>query len=551
MNLVFRKSRVWPAMGMAVLLGLSSALGQEPDAAPEPTTPAAPEQAPAPPPEKQYLDEIVSVGGDAVVHANQQANGVVVVRGSATIEGDVDGDVVVVLGKLTVTGRVRGDVVVVMGEADINGRVSRDLALIVSRAGLGPAADLRGEVLAVGHAPEIHSAARLRHHPQIISLGALANYMDRGKDYLFQGVFLLRPFPPRLPWVWFFAGAFLVFHLAVAAIFAQPLRTCVDILRHQPARSFLIGLLACVLVAPLSLLLSFTVVATPLIWMAFAALCVFGRVAVYAATGNALGRAGNVTVIQHPVPAVLIGSILFYVSYMVPLIGFLVYWLVLPWGVGAALIQLFDALSRERKPTITRGITPPPSYGGLAAATSLTSGGPGPATHAIVSDPGSATTSAPPLETPYQPATPLPPPPIPVPPIVPLTGVELAAARRVGFWPRLAAALIDIVVISFVTAVLSSRIEVLWFLLAFYHFAMWTWKGTTLGGAILGLRLIRLDGRRVDWQTAIVRVLGCIVSLLPLGLGFIWVAWDDQFQSWHDRIAGTTIVKTDRRQPLV
>jgi uncharacterized RDD family membrane protein YckC len=121
----------------------------------------------------------------------------------------------------------------------------------------------------------------------------------------------------------------------------------------------------------------------------------------------------------------------------------------------------------------------------------------------------------------------------------------------VGFWPRLAATLIDLIVIGFVNALTFETLKSFWLLVGVYHLLMWSWKGTTLGGAILGLRLIRLDGRTLDWQTAAVRVLGSLVSLLPLGLGFFWVAWDDQYQSWHDRIAGTTIVKTDRRMALV
>jgi uncharacterized RDD family membrane protein YckC len=111
--------------------------------------------------------------------------------------------------------------------------------------------------------------------------------------------------------------------------------------------------------------------------------------------------------------------------------------------------------------------------------------------------------------------------------------------------------LIDVIAIAFVNAMTFQTGRAFWFLLAAYHVGMWVWKGTTLGGSVLGIRLVRLDGRAVDWQTALYRVLGAVVSLLPLGLGFIWVAWDAETQSWHDRIAGTTVVKPDRQAPLV
>jgi len=124
-------------------------------------------------------------------------------------------------------------------------------------------------------------------------------------------------------------------------------------------------------------------------------------------------------------------------------------------------------------------------------------------------------------------------------------------APRVGFLPRFGAALIDIVVVAFVNGFTFGEVKSFWVLLAVYHLVLWAWKGSTLGGSILGLRLIRLDGRPVDWATAAVRVLGSIVSLIPFGLGFFWASWDDHAQSWHDRIAGTTIVKADRQAALV
>ncbi|MBL9135530.1 MAG: RDD family protein [Verrucomicrobiales bacterium] len=548
--------------GLCLVVGLmSTAVWAQPAVEeadpPEPKAAETASAAEAEPRERQRLDQIVAVGGDAMVSINQVAEGVVVVRGSAKIEGDVDGDVVVVLGKVTVTGKVRGDVVVVMGEALINGEVTGELAAILTRAKLGPLARIRGHTAAIGMPPEIDPAAQVRGTPEIVSLGPIMQYLEWAKDYLFQGVFYLRPFPPRLGWVWVLAGIFLAFHLALAVIFGGALRGCMDTLRDQPARSFLIGLLACVLVGPISLLLSFTVVATPLLWLAFFAISVFGRVAVYAAAGAGAGRLTGNQALTHPVAALLVGSVLFYVSYMVPVLGLLTYWLVLPWGVGAVLIRMSEALRRERRSGSVGSVRPPLGPDPLASARDLAAGASGPATHAMVGglEPPLTTTSSEP-----PPAGAMPNPgsapggATAVPPIVPipaLSSVDLAASQRVAFWPRCGATLIDLLVVAFVNFITVRSGSGFWILLAIYHFGMWGWKGTTLGGTVLGLRLIRVDGRPLDWPTAGVRVLGSIVSMLPLGLGFFWVSWDDQFQSWHDRIAGTTIVKSDRRMALV
>lgn len=545
----------------------------------------------------QDINEVIAIGGDTVVRKDQMADEVVVVRGNALIEGEVDGDVVVVLGRVTVTGRVRGDVVVVLGEAEINGEITRDLSLILTRGRLGSEANVRGTLTAVGAAPEQAPGAVVRGRPEIVSLGPIMEYVEGAREYLFQGILMLRPFPPRLGWVWVAAGVFLLFHVVLALALAGPLRGCMDSLREQPARSFLVGLLACVLIGPISILLSFTVVATPLLWLAYWALCIFGRMAVYASAGAALGRASGAAALAQPVPALIAGSLLFYLSYMIPVVGFLAYWLVLPWGIGAVLIRLFEALRKERQVPPGSLTGTPAAYGPLAAASGLAAGTAGPVTQAMVgtasagtvsgnegvdagvpvaedragtgtvpgaamelggsgaggAGPGgdAAATGATPTDAgegsvPPQfgrPRTP--------PPMVALGADDLTMLPRVAFWPRFGASAIDLVVVGFLNAITFGEVRSFWLLLGLYHFVMWMWKGTTLGGSILGLRLIRLDGRRLDWQTCAVRLLGSVVSLLPLGLGFFWASWDEASQSWHDRIAGTTVVKADRRAALV
>ena len=88
-------------------------------------------------------------------------------------------------------------------------------------------------------------------------------------------------------------------------------------------------------------------------------------------------------------------------------------------------------------------------------------------------------------------------------------------------------------------------------ILASYGAVMWKLKGTTIGGIVCGLRVVRLDGRAIDWPTAIVRALGSFLSAAIAGLGFIWVVFDPDRQSWHDKIAGTVVVHAPRGTPLV
>jgi uncharacterized RDD family membrane protein YckC len=78
-----------------------------------------------------------------------------------------------------------------------------------------------------------------------------------------------------------------------------------------------------------------------------------------------------------------------------------------------------------------------------------------------------------------------------------------------------------------------------------------TWRGTTLGGMVLGLRVVRVDGRPIDRTVALVRAIAAILSGLCLGIGWFWACWDERRQTWHDRLAGTVVVRDDHIQPLV
>ena len=86
---------------------------------------------------------------------------------------------------------------------------------------------------------------------------------------------------------------------------------------------------------------------------------------------------------------------------------------------------------------------------------------------------------------------------------------------------------------------------------AAYHAVMWKLKGTTIGGVICHLKVVRLDDRPIDWGVAVVRALTAFLSFIVAGLGFIWVSFDEGKQSWHDKVAGTTIVRVPRGTPLI
>jgi uncharacterized RDD family membrane protein YckC len=126
-----------------------------------------------------------------------------------------------------------------------------------------------------------------------------------------------------------------------------------------------------------------------------------------------------------------------------------------------------------------------------------------------------------------------------------------AAMPRAGFWIRMAALLLDVLLVGIAMSLLHPFGNFHIRVLAIYGAVMWKLRGTTVGGIVCDLHVVRLDGRPLDWETAIVRALGCFLSLFVVFLGFIWIAFDHNNQAWHDKIAGTVVVRAKRGAPLL
>jgi uncharacterized RDD family membrane protein YckC len=75
-------------------------------------------------------------------------------------------------------------------------------------------------------------------------------------------------------------------------------------------------------------------------------------------------------------------------------------------------------------------------------------------------------------------------------------------------------------------------------------------EGATVSAIICQLRVTRIDGTRIGPAEALVRSLASIFSIGVLGIGCLWVLRDPEQQAWHDKIAGTFVVKVPRNWPL-
>ena len=68
-----------------------------------------------------------------------------------------------------------------------------------------------------------------------------------------------------------------------------------------------------------------------------------------------------------------------------------------------------------------------------------------------------------------------------------------------------------------------------------------------MGGIICGLRLTRTQGTDLRVIDAVVRGLASVFSFAALGIGCLWMLQDPERQMWHDKIAGTLVVKVPRQ----
>jgi uncharacterized RDD family membrane protein YckC len=142
------------------------------------------------------------------------------------------------------------------------------------------------------------------------------------------------------------------------------------------------------------------------------------------------------------------------------------------------------------------------------------------------------------------------PPAVAVPPSV----TDPASFPHAAFADRLAAFVLDVILVVIAAQILDinrhDHDSAVFMLLLAYHIGFWTWKQTTVGGIICQLRLVRVDGAPLTFADALVRGLSSIFSLAVLGLGCLWILRDPERQAWHDRIAGTYVVKVPRNYPL-
>ncbi|MEX2152552.1 MAG: RDD family protein [Gemmatimonadaceae bacterium] len=146
-----------------------------------------------------------------------------------------------------------------------------------------------------------------------------------------------------------------------------------------------------------------------------------------------------------------------------------------------------------------------------------------------------------------------------------MTQPAVSSEAYAGFWIRVWAAIIDSFLAAFIlgpilwavygkdyftsAALIAGPVDFLltWVLPAVAVILFWVYKSATPGKIAAGLRIVDAkSGEDPTTGQCVGRYLGYYVSLLPLGAGMLWVAFDRRKQGFHDKLAGTVVI---RRSP--
>jgi uncharacterized RDD family membrane protein YckC len=138
----------------------------------------------------------------------------------------------------------------------------------------------------------------------------------------------------------------------------------------------------------------------------------------------------------------------------------------------------------------------------------------------------------------------------------------------VGFWARVGASIIDSLLVGLIIWPVAAAVYgtdywldqrfikgpvdflLSWVFPAVAVILFWVAKQATPGKMAISARIVdAVTGGKPGTGQLIIRYLGYYVAMLPVFLGIVWVAFDGRKQGWHDKLAGTVVVRPKWRGP--
>jgi uncharacterized RDD family membrane protein YckC len=130
-----------------------------------------------------------------------------------------------------------------------------------------------------------------------------------------------------------------------------------------------------------------------------------------------------------------------------------------------------------------------------------------------------------------------------------ISSAEQARAAYAGFWRRFAAWLIDAILLGVVDTVLrlilgNAGTGIGFVVSAAYFTYFHGARGQTPGDAALSIKIVDKGGPAdvIGYGRAFIRWLVSIASGLVILLGYLWMIWDRDKQTWHDKAANSIVL---------
>lgn len=472
----------------------------------------------------QNAELIRLFSGNAVVNKGDVFQTVVVMGGDAEIYGTVNDAVVVMGGKLLLDGGIiNGDCVILGGSAEVNSGtvIKGDLVMIGGVHTIDPGVEIKGD--------------------KVIIAAWAGKILNNITPYLEHCIFKGRFISLSLPWtLWILAG-YIVLMFVCAILFHSTFVKSIEIVNHKILTALLIGILVPVAVGPVFVALSISFVgipAIPAVIMTLQGAMLIGIFAINAHTGKHILSIFGCTSPLPPIVFALIGSILYGLLMLIPFAGGFITLILSTVGTGAGVLAIFSFVKTFKA---TRCMTGKPD---------------------VSAGSNNSTTQMPEITESAEMEV------VPVQEIPASTRslqqtTSVVTTTNATFLQRLGAAIIDTMLVLIVFGMITRPITCMLnqsndpagsfglFMLLVYFTAMWAWKQTTVGMIVFRLKVYRVDNSPLTFSIAIIRALGLLLSILPFGLGFLWMIWDKDKLTWYDRIAGTVVKRVDGTVSIV
>ena len=122
------------------------------------------------------------------------------------------------------------------------------------------------------------------------------------------------------------------------------------------------------------------------------------------------------------------------------------------------------------------------------------------------------------------------------------------ARMRAGFWRRVGAVVIDGLLLGLVQLLvlrlLGTAGYVFEFVLQAGYFTYFEGSsGQTPGKRVASIRVADIEtGEPIGYGRALGRYLFSLLSALIVYLGYLWMLWDREKQTWHDKVSRAVVV---------